>query len=516
MSRLGVAILLIFVSLVGYGQGLYNNGANIVITSGTDVYIDGDNSGNYLTASNGEVDVQSGGELILEGDWTNNNGSDNAVTNTATTGWIRFEGNSSTGQVVGGTAATTFPYLEFNNSNGISLSQNAITPGKLELTSGVVTTGSNRLEMTSTTTGDLITYSNTAFVFGNLRRYIAANTSTYVLPIGDGTASTDYYRADFINNNSTGTSYLDASVAAITESGNNVDSRVVATEDGTPFVDVKGEQAIWSLIPDATTSPNYGLNLYTANISGLVDDKFSIVKRTDASTDYADWDSFDGSTTIPSAGAVGRTVAGGYAQKTGFTSFSKFAIAMADFVLPIELYAFKSECVEGAQLISWKTLSEINVSHFEIEKSYDGVNFFQLELVSAYGTSSSIQNYAISDNNNETSSVYYRLTAIDFDGTKSAINIIRGSECEDKTFDIQIFENRGVNEVNMIVVTEQSEEFTLTIVDAMGKLIFIERGSVTNGLNQFQFGHHNLATGTYFMTYMGSRDNIYTQKLFIH
>ena len=69
-------------------------------------------------------------ELILEGDWTNNNAATNPITTTSTTGWVRFEGNGSSAQTIGGTAATSFPYLEFNNGNGIILSQNAQSPGR--------------------------------------------------------------------------------------------------------------------------------------------------------------------------------------------------------------------------------------------------------------------------------------------------------------------------------------------------------------------------------------------------
>jgi hypothetical protein len=48
-----------------------------------------------------------------------------------------------------------------------------------------------RLISLSTTAANLTGYSSASYVYGNLRRYIATNTSTYGFPLGKGTAT--YY-----------------------------------------------------------------------------------------------------------------------------------------------------------------------------------------------------------------------------------------------------------------------------------------------------------------------------------
>ena len=72
-----------------------------------------------------------------------------------------------------------------------------------------------------------------------MRRYIDGsgnNTDNYELPVGDGTTATDLHRAVLMNSNLSGNGfqYIDVKVAAYTETGDNVDPNLVATQGGTP------------------------------------------------------------------------------------------------------------------------------------------------------------------------------------------------------------------------------------------------------------------------------------------
>ncbi len=87
-------ILTLFVILpfIALSQGLYNNGASIVITSGGYLYIDGGANGNFTNAA-GEVDID--GYMIVEGNFTNN-AANNVFTNVDTDGEVRFAGGTQT------------------------------------------------------------------------------------------------------------------------------------------------------------------------------------------------------------------------------------------------------------------------------------------------------------------------------------------------------------------------------------------------------------------------------------
>ena len=107
-----------------------------------------------------------------------------------------------------------------------------------------------------------------------------------------------------------------------------------------------------------------------SNLSSADDFEFCVVKRANASTDYADWDAFDATTSIPSDNQGGRTyitydgfgmpIGSGYAQRTGYTSFSKFAIAKSDNTpLPVQLISFTAKLKGDKVELNWITLVEI-------------------------------------------------------------------------------------------------------------------------------------------------------------
>ena len=143
-------------------------------------------------------------------------------------------------------------------------------------TSGIITTGSNKITIANTAANSISGGSTSSYINGNLRRHMATNTDTYAFPIGNGTNATNYQRVDLINGNLTGVTYIDATTTDM-ESGNMFDLNTSQT--GTQLVEVYDKQ--WTLTPDAQPSGGtYGVNLYLNGVGGtyLSDNTFTIVK----------------------------------------------------------------------------------------------------------------------------------------------------------------------------------------------------------------------------------------------
>jgi len=87
--------------------------------------------------------------------------------------------------------------------------------------------------------------------------------------------------------------------------------------------------------------------------------------------------------------------------------------------LPISLLNFEVKAITTKNIaISWKTSSEINNSHFELERSYDGTLFEKIAIVQGNGNSQSINSYQLEDTRFNPASiyVYYRLRQVDYNG----------------------------------------------------------------------------------------------------
>ena len=89
--------------------------------------------------------------------------------------------------------------------------------------------------------------------------------------------------------------------------------------------------------------------------------------------------------------------------------------------LPVELIAFDVVVKPSWNEISWTTLTEINASHYTLERSEDAINWEHVRTVPARNTPT-IQGYALAEHSDAT--CYYRLTQYDLDGSFTQYDII--------------------------------------------------------------------------------------------
>lgn len=85
--------------------------------------------------------------------------------------------------------------------------------------------------------------------------------------------------------------------------------------------------------------------------------------------------------------------------------------------LPVTWLAFELNEYQGATRIGWSTASELNNSHFEVEKLGDNGDFFKIGEVMGAGHASDIRHYEFLDQNGcNFERYYYRIKQVDFDG----------------------------------------------------------------------------------------------------
>ena len=92
--------------------------------------------------------------------------------------------------------------------------------------------------------------------------------------------------------------------------------------------------------------------------------------------------------------------------------------------LPIELLYFNGVSYPKYNVLQWSTASEINSSHYIIERSLDGINWLQVGKVNASGNSTSVLDYSYVDLFTDYTINYYRLTQFDYDGKSKKYDII--------------------------------------------------------------------------------------------
>ncbi len=195
---------------------------------------------------------------------------------------------------------------------------------------------------------------------------------------------------------------------------------------------------------------------------------------------------------------VSNTAISSFSVKYGATSAStsnssrQFSLYMKGFqypsqvILPLNLLSFTAALNNNKTGLKWTTSAEKNVSHFTIERSYDGKNYTDIATVFAFGNTSENEkkDYSYADNvaSAKSSIVYYRLRCIDMDGkyTYSQIRIIRlGSETSEAK--VIAYPNPFANELRVTLPQQwQNKELKMELYNGNGQLIKAKTISVAS------------------------------------
>jgi beta-glucanase (GH16 family) len=94
--------------------------------------------------------------------------------------------------------------------------------------------------------------------------------------------------------------------------------------------------------------------------------------------------------------------------------------------LPLTLLSFRAIKLKDAVNLKWETTSELNVSHFDVQSSYDGLVFNSIAIVQARGNTSERNFYFYDDRTKLPINqyVYYRLNCVDNDGSNKFSGIV--------------------------------------------------------------------------------------------
>jgi hypothetical protein len=190
-----------------------------------------------------------------------------------------------------------------------------------------------------------------------------------------------------------------------------------------------------------------------------------------------------------------------------------------NIVLPVTLKTFTATKLEGSNaLLNWTTSSEVDASHFEIERSFDLENWTKLATQEARGQNGVDTDYSYLDQNiiaerNGKGVVYYRLQMVDIDKSRKTSDIRSITLDPLKEIYYQAFPNPASDKINVqLQVPATKEDMTdLLLIDNAGK-IQSKTSISTNGITTFDV--RDLPKGVYHMQ-IKSGAEVLTKKVIL-
>lgn len=182
--------------------------------------------------------------------------------------------------------------------------------------------------------------------------------------------------------------------------------------------------------------------------------------------------------------------------------------------LPIELINFEAILLSNNKIqLNWFTASEINNSHFEIERSYDGSSFSVIGTINGAGTSNQLTEYNLLDEsyNKLFKSVFYRIKQVDYNGDYTYSNIrIVNIENVISFNKLKVFPNPTDGILNLTWNGNAEGPKQVVISDLHGKQVLNETILKIEGNNHYTIDVSNIKTGVYLIQTV---TNGYTEKL---
>ncbi|PTX22859.1 hypothetical protein C8N40_101687 [Pontibacter mucosus] len=143
--------------------------------------------------------------------------------------------------------------------------------------------------------------------------------------------------------------------------------------------------------------------------------------------------------------------------------------------LPVELSRFEGKATQSGINLEWETASEINNSHFEVERSADGSAFEKLGSVAGHGNSVATIEYSYLDKHPNPGTNYYRLRQVDFDGKYEYSNVVAVTAPETtQALQVQIVPNPCLNgDCQLRISTATAgQPVRVQLKDLSGRVVF--------------------------------------------
>jgi hypothetical protein len=181
-------------------------------------------------------------------------------------------------------------------------------------------------------------------------------------------------------------------------------------------------------------------------------------------------------------------------------------------VLPVKLSSFNGKLVNNSVQLQWVTAQEFNNSYFDIERSFDGINFEKIGQVNSKGSGNFISNYNFTDRGYANGINYYRLKQVDKDGkyTYSLLVLIRAKKNNQPQ--IIIYPNPATRNIVVNVAEGLHKEWVLNMYSAVGQLVYSQK--IPANQNNENINLPAISSGIYTINIItGTGEKVYKGKL---
>ncbi len=169
--------------------------------------------------------------------------------------------------------------------------------------------------------------------------------------------------------------------------------------------------------------------------------------------------------------------------------------------LPVIISEFTGRKSGNAILLNWTSGTEINLSHYNIQRSVNGSDFITLGRVdsrSVNGNSSTDLDYSFTDPHPAPGHNYYRLEMADKDGHRRYSKVVDLVNSNNSST-IVLLQNNARSLVNINITSLKTSTATIKLADINGRILKSIQAGIEKGNNNLPLSIDQLTPGIYFI-----------------
>ncbi len=189
-------------------------------------------------------------------------------------------------------------------------------------------------------------------------------------------------------------------------------------------------------------------------------------------------------------------------------------------VLPVTYQIFNAVLNNSAVNLNWSTSMEVSNDHFEVERSFDEVNFSTIAFVlGAQAESKGANQYSFTDKDSRIANhniIYYRLKQVDVDGnfTYSVVKTVRVSKMSDQKISVQVMPNPYLDKLNVNFTSDNGGKAEIRMISISGTVVKKTESTINKGSNNIQLQDlSSQLPGMYIVNIMVNGQSIGSQKI---
>jgi len=182
---------------------------------------------------------------------------------------------------------------------------------------------------------------------------------------------------------------------------------------------------------------------------------------------------------------------------------------VVDSQLPIELLSFTAQKKDDqSSILRWETSSEINTSHFLVQRSEDAREWTDIGAVDAAGQSFELKEYSFVDLNvydgrRASQRFYYRLIMIDKDGKFDVSNIqaVKFTSETSGNTTVLVYPNPSSIGVNVEIAQNEggAKPAQMEMFNNLGQLVFSRKLNENTEIEYIHYASEGIPSGAFFL-----------------